>query len=258
MSTPHRSVIRSLPHVAGWLAACLLLAVAATLASSQPAHAEVLEGACVGVVALDDEVVVDTGASAGDVAVVPPSGTLTWAGSDPSLDDEQPTAVQGELLARHPFGRFQLAAWSGTSDGPEATGTASYDVPRFIPRGSGPIPLELDVALGDAPCRIAGTVRLEGATFDPLSAAALVVGAVLLVAMLAAGRADDRGRGRPVVALVAGLGAGLAGAATLFGVQVIPLDSQVWWILPVLLAALGVAVGAAAPFDRRATGSEVA
>lgn len=237
-----------------WLAPVGALSVL-LLAAGSPASAEVLEGSCEGSVVLEDELVVAT-SGPDTVATMPPSGTLGWSGSDPQLDGEGVTDVEGQLLARHPFGWLQLASWSGDTVGTEASGTATYAVPGFLPRGSGPIPLELDVALGAEPCRIAGTVQLEGAVLDPLSAAALLVGLVLLVAMMAGGRADARGRGRPVLALVAGGGAGIAGAATLFGVAVIPLDSPVWWILPLLLAALGLALGAAAPFGREAALTE--
>lgn len=43
---------------------------------------------------------------------------------------------------------------------------------------------------------------------------------------------------------------GATGAATLFGTGVIALDSFLWWVAPVGLAAVGLLLGAAAPFGR--------
>ena len=248
MSHPRRAAIPA-PH-AMLAAAIVILAI---LAALSPASAEVVEGSCTGTLTMDDDVVVDAAQPPSTPIVIPASGTLQVEGSfDREVDEAEEVAYRGDLRGQHPFGSWVIASWAGESAVAEVSATESYAIPSFVPRGSGPIPVEVDIDLGGETCRIAGAVAVAGATFDGLTIALLLATLLLLVAVGAAGRSSDTRRsGRPILGLIAGLFAGATGAASLFGVGVIALDSYVWWVAPVVVAALGLALGALGPFGRR-------
>ena len=219
-----------------------------------PAAAEVIEGDCSGALTTADDVaLVDTDQPITEPVAIPAQGTLEFTGSfGPDVERDTPAEVQGELRGQHPFGSWQIARWQDETLTGQAQGTESYSLPRFLPRGSGPVALELEVTVDDERCLIVGSAQIDGARWDGLTLTALVIAVLLLVATLFAGRRDARGQGRPLVGMLAGVLTGIAAAATLFGSGIIALDSPVWWGLPAVGVALGLLLGATAPFGKQA------
>ena len=240
-----RSRLYPVPHLF-MIASVALLAIATTAAA---ASADMVEGTCTGSVTTAGELAVDVERSATPI-VNAERGTGQVEGSVDREPGDEAVAYRGELQGRHAFGTWVIASWTGRSSTSEAVVTESYALPTFIPRGSGEVPLSLDVEFGEDSCLIMGAVAVAGPSFDGLTIGLLVLTLLLLIATIAAGRAGSGGSGRPLVGLLAGLLAGLAGATTLFGVGAIAFDSMVWWYAPIVLAWLGVALGAAAPFAR--------
>lgn len=229
-----------------------LVAVAAALlgsAAPMAAVAEVVSGTCTGSVTIDDTVVLEADQPR-DVAVeVPTSGSFVFVGSiDRDAGEEAPVPYSGELRLLLPVGSWQLESWSGETTDTEVVASGGYVLPEVLPGGTGPIPFEVVHIAGGDVCRIVVSVTTPGSTWDAVTIGLLVVTLLLVAATFAAGRQDTRGRGRPLVGLIAGLVGGLTAAATLFGSAAIALDSAVWWVLPAVLAALGLLLGAAAPF----------
>lgn len=86
---------------------------------------------------------------------------------------------------------------------------------------------------------------------DGLTAASLIALLALLAVTISAGRAGAHGSGRPILGLVAGLLAGVAGATSLFSVGAITLGSPSWIYVPLVLSTLGTALGTTAPLRQR-------
>ena len=250
---PRGSRTYPIPHLF-MLASVVLVVIMATIVA---ASAEVVEGSCTGAVTMDGELAIDADRSAATPAVIADSGTAQIVGSFDHEASDEAMPYRAQLRGRHAFGTWPIASWSGQTRTPEVDATESYALAVFIPRGSGPVPLSLDVEFGDDTCRIVGTVAVAGPTFDGITIGVLITTLLLLSATIAVGRVGSRGRGRPFVGLVVGLLAGLAGATTLFGAGVIALDSALWWIAPLVLGALGITLGAAAPFGRDSKGREL-
>jgi hypothetical protein len=239
----------------------LFMAISVTLVAALgvfvwvgPAAGEVVEGTCVGSVTMEGQLVVDVQQPSTAPVEIPDRGSAEVAGTFDLPPAETPVAYRGELRGRHAFGTFVITSWDGQSTTPEVAAERSYELPNVIPRGSGPIPVALDAAFGQESCRVVGTVAVAGPTFDGLTVAMLLVTGLLLGATAASGRPRARGSGRPLVGAITGLLAGGTGAVALFGAGAIALDSNVWFVAPLLLGALGVTLGAAAPFGRPPAG----
>jgi hypothetical protein len=239
----------------------LFMAISVTLVAAVgvfvwvgPAAGQVVEGTCTGSVTMEGQLAVDVQQLSTAPVEIPDRGTAEVAGSFELPPAEAPVPYRGELRGRHAFGTFVIASWEGLSTTPEVVAERSYELPNVIPRGSGPIPVVLDATFGDESCRVVGTVAVAGPTFDGLTVAMLLVTGLLLGATAASGRSRARGSGRPLVGAVTGLLAGGTGAVALFGAGTIALDSNVWFVAPLLLGALGVTLGAVAPFGRPPAG----
>ena len=246
------SRVLPIPHLFMGVSITLLLALF-FLASgpSSPATAEVVDGTCTGTVTMDGEPVIDAQQARSVPAVVPDRGIADVVGGFDVEPSDQAVPYRGELRGQHAFGSWVITSWTGQTSTSEVVASQAYALPNFIPRGSGPVPLVLDVSVGTDSCRIIGMFAVAGPTFDGLTIVLLGVTLVLLAATLGAGRAGRRGFGRPFVGLVTGVLAGAAGAVTLFGAGAISLDSNVWWFAPLVVAALGAALGMVAPFGRK-------
>lgn len=239
------------PLVRGLASALTLLTVTAALLGSVPttAVAEVVSGSCTGSVTIDDTIVLEADQPR-DVAVeVPSSGSYVFVGSiDRDGGEESPVPYSGSLRLQLPVGSVALGEWSGETTDTEVVASGGYALPGVLPGGTGPIPVEVVHIAGGEVCRIIVSITTPGDTWDALTIGLLVVTVLLVAATFAAGRQDARGRGRPLAGLFAGLVGGLTGAAMLFGTATIALDSPVWWVLPAVLAALGLLLGSLAPF----------
>jgi hypothetical protein len=246
MSRP-RSRLLPTPHL--FMVASVVLLTATALAGS--AAGEVVAGTCTGTVTMEGQTIVDAQQAQSISVEIPDQGVAEIAGGFDVEPSGEPVAYRSELRGQHAFGSWVITSWTGESSTPEVAATQTYALPNFIPRGSGPIPVVLDVTFGSETCRIVGAVMVAGPTFDGLTIVMLVATLLLLAATAAAGRPGARGFGRPLVGSITGLLAGAAGAVTLFGAGVISLDSNVWWLAPLLFGVLGIALGAMAPFERR-------
>ncbi len=239
-------------HVRAAASRLALVAVACTLLGSAlqaPAAAEVVSGSCTGTATLGDSVVLDAEQPRDTAVQVPAEASFAFVGSiDREAGEEVAVPYSGELRLLLPVGSWPVEEWSGETTETEVVVTGGYALPGVLPPGTGPIPLEVVHIVDGEVCRIVVSIATGGSTWDPVTIGLLVVTLLLVAATFAAGRRDARGRGRPLVGLVAGLLGGLAAAATLFGAAAIALDSAVWWVLPAVLAALGLLLGAAAPF----------
>jgi hypothetical protein len=228
----------------------ILVAAVSVFVWVGPAAGEVVEGTCTGSVTMEGQPAVDVQQASEVPVEIPDRGIAQVAGSFDLPPAETPVPYRGELRGRHAFGTFEITSWSGRSSTPEMVAERTYELPNVIPRGSGPIPVVLEAAFGDESCRIVGAVVVAGPRFDGLTLGMLVVTGLLLGATAASGRSGPRGSGRPLVGALTGLLAGGTGAVALFGTGTIPLDSNVWLVAPLLLGALGVTLGAVAPFGR--------
>jgi hypothetical protein len=239
------------------LVACASVLLGWTVQAS--AAAEVVSGRCTGTVTIDDSITLDADQPREVPVEVPTSGSFVFVGSiERDGGEEAPVPYSGELRLLLPIGSWQLEDWSGETTDTEVVASGGYALPVALPSGTGPIPFEVvHIAAGEV-CRIVVSVTTPGSTWDAVTIGLLVVTLLLVAATFAAGRQDAGGRGRPLVGLVAGLLGGLAGAATLFGAAGIALDSAVWWVLPAVLAALGLLLGVMAPFGAEATASGTA
>jgi len=235
------------------LVACAAALLGASVSTT--AVAEVVSGTCTGTVTIDDAVVLDADQPRDAAVEVPTTGSFVFVGSiERDAGEEAPVPFSGELRLLLPVGSVALEEWSGQTTDAEVVASGGYVLPGVLPGGTGPIPFEvLHIAGGDV-CRVVVSVTTPGSTWDTITIGLLVVTLLLVAAMFAAGRQDARGRGRPLVGLLAGLLGGLTGAATLFGAAPIALDSPVWWVLPLVLAALGLLSGTAAPFGAERDG----
>lgn len=242
-----------IPHLFMGMSVTLVVLAAMVGPTAGGVAAEVVDGTCRGEVTMADVVVVDAQQAASTPVAIPDRGTAQVVGGFDVGPLDEPVPYRADLRGRHAFGSWTIASWAGESSTPEVTASQSYALPNFIPRGSGPVPLALDASFGDDTCRVVGTLAVAGPTFDGLTLAWLVATLLLLAATLAAGRAGSRGFGRPLVGLVTGLLAGGTGAMALFGAGAISFDSNVWWYAPLVLAALGAALGGVAPFGRNRT-----
>jgi hypothetical protein len=241
--------------------ASLFMAISVTLVAAVgvfvwvgPAAGEVVEGSRTGSVTMEGQLAVDVQQPSTAPVEIPDRGTAEVAGSFDLPPAEAPVPYRGELRGRHAFGTWVITSWTGRSTTPEVSAARSYELPSFIPRGSGPIPVVLDASFGDESCRVVGTVAVAGPTFDGLSLAMIVVTGLLFGATAASGRSRARGSGRPLVGAITALLAGGTGAVALFGTGVIALDDNVWFVAPLMLGALGVTLGAVAPFGRPPAG----
>jgi len=229
------------------------LAMASLPLLTAPALAEVIQGDCSGSLTTADGVVlVDTEQPMTEPVAIPDRGTLEFSGTfGPEQERDTPAEVRGELRGQHAFGSWEITSWQDESLTGQAEGTESYSLPRFLPRGSGPVAIELEVTIDGERCLIVGAAQIDGARWDGLTVTAMVIAVLLLVATLFAGRRDARGHGRPLVGMIAGALTGVATTATLFGSGMIALDSPLWWALPAIGVALGLLLGAIAPFGKQ-------
>ena len=84
-----------------------------------------------------------------------------------------------------------------------------------------------------------------------LAIGSLVVLLAVFAATIHTGRAGADGSNRPILGLVAGLVAGVAGTTGLFSLGAITLSSPAWVYAPLALGTLGTAVGLTGPFRPR-------
>jgi uncharacterized membrane protein YgcG len=221
-----------------------------------PANALITQGPCTGNVKyIDTNQVIDATAPLSPTIEVPLAGRLEYSGALnlPAPDTE--VAYEGGV-----FVEFMSGSWAAATWGPALTmevvagGLYTYDVPSWAPKGTGAIPVVAFHDHNGTICRAKFNVALIGSPWGPVSIVVLIGAVLFMLAMLgAAFNRPDKGRGRPVLGVVAGFlfGAFLGAALFLFGL--IDLDSPFLAILPFLLAFLGLVLALWGPFGSNPT-----
>jgi len=247
----HRSATRLVTGLFG-----ISMMAAGALAATTPAGAEVTDppGRCVGRAEITadgaEPVLIDSSTlQPGDVTTVPRSGSIVWSGELVGVDAgaERPIAGFVKVDLPWPAPDVTIKDWSGTSTRVERSNTSEYSLPSITPRG-----VTLPVygehrENGELFCAGSTKIRLTGSAFaSPLTVAALV-GLILSGAgLFFAGRGSH-----PVLGAVTGLlTLGLLGAFLLLG-GILPVNSVVVTILPVLGIPVGLLWSRFAPFGTK-------
>jgi hypothetical protein len=213
------------------------------------AGAEIVEGPCDGSVTFSDSGLTVAASAPADTAIeIPSSDTVSYEGSIDIAVPADPVDVSGEVTISLPFGHWRVANWSGQTAEVAKTGTYTYTAPSWVPRGSGPVPIEIVHTHGDVVCRATFQGAISGSPWNVVSGLLLLGTVVFGIAMLAAGAKTTKGGGRPVLGLVSGFLFGLLGAASLFAFGATALNSPMFWILPLVGIVVGVGMSAWAPF----------
>ena len=142
-------------------------------AMAAPASSEVIEGGCTGDATFSDGTKVDQSTPLGTTVIVPDGDTVTYNGSINKPKPDGPVRFDGGIDVRLPFGGWTVVTWGGDTEEVSITnGTYTYEVPGFVPRGTGGLEVTAThVQLGQT-CVVAVTMALEG---DPGPAA--IIGA---------------------------------------------------------------------------------
>lgn len=216
-----------------------------------PAKALITQGPCTGSVRyLDTNQVIDATAPLSPTIEIPLAGRLEYAGAlnQPPPGTEVP--YEGGVFVLFLTGSWAAATWGpAASDEVVAGGLYTYDVPSWAPRGTGAIPVEAFHDHNGTICRARFNVALVGSPWGPVSIVVLIGTVLFMLVMLgAAFNRPAKGRGRPILGVVAGFlfGAFLGAALFLFGL--IDLDSPFLTVLPFLLAFVGLALALWGPF----------
>ncbi len=173
-------------------ASLLPFAAAGALLLAVPAGA-VVNGPCTGRVEFSNGSVLTAEQPLDPPTLIPPKDEVAWSGSIQASFDE-PVPYAGAVQASvGGIMNLQIAAWQGKSDETSASGTYAYQVPAFVPRGTGAILLTGQHAQGDVVCAGQVTLALEGSP-GPVAYVSALGTAVFLAGTLAAGVAKG-GRG---------------------------------------------------------------
>jgi len=132
-----------------------------------PANAEVFQGKCTGSANFTNGPTVTESTPLSTVVVVPEKDAVLWTGNInlPPPSEEKP--FFGAVSVRLPRFNWAVADWSGDTVKVSDSGTYTYEVPGFVPRG---VQLEVTAShtqLGQT-CVVAVTMKLAG---DPGAAA---------------------------------------------------------------------------------------
>jgi hypothetical protein len=148
------------------LGAITLLWVAAMAA---PASGEVISGDCTGDATFSDGTRVDEMTPLSTTVVIPDGDTVTYNGSINKDKPSDPVRFDGGIDVRLPFGGFTVVTWGGDTEEVSITnGTYTYEVPSFVPRGTGDLEVTATHTQLGQTCVVAVTMSVEG---DPGPAA---------------------------------------------------------------------------------------
>lgn len=155
------------------------------VATAAPASAEVLQGNCTGSATFDNGETVTETQPLSDVVVVPAEGAVDYSGNTnlPATDEEEPFSGSVSIETAMGVG-FDIVDWPdppGETMETSDEGTYDYEVPEWVPRGTGSIKVVATHTQRGQTCIVALNVTLEG---DPGAAAA---GATALTVLAGAG-----------------------------------------------------------------------
>lgn len=233
-----------------YVASLIAVTVAAALVlAASPASAEITEpaGRCVGQAAFAEGVdgpftVSSADLQPDDVTTIPLEDTVTWSGRlTGATSGRRDISGFVKVDMPWPIPDLTLDDWGGSSSRTENTDTTDYSLPAITPRG-----VELRVygehrEAGSVFCSGSTKVKVDGSSFGPFAIASVVL---LVASALVAAVASKRGS--------AGLGTAAGfftllflGLALVF-LGVLPLNSALVTLLPLLGLPLGFAWGKAA------------
>ena len=158
-----------------------VLAVLMVAVLAAPAGAEVISGDCTGMVTFSDGTEVTETQPLDEVVDVPPADTVRYEGTTGLDKPTEPVPFSGSVDVRLPFMTWVVASWSGETMENADDGSYSYDVPGFVPRGTGGFEVTGYHFQQGQECEVVVTMRLAG---DPGAAAIL---GVALTGIFAAG-----------------------------------------------------------------------
>lgn len=144
------------------------MTVFSVAALSTPAGA-VVSGPCTGSATFSTGATITAEQPLDPATVIPDADNVTYQGSIDIPPPDEPIPFEGGISAEIAgVGSFPVATWGGTTKEVAATGTYIYEVPSWVPRGTGDILLTANHAQGGADCNGQVKVTLEG---DPGAAA---------------------------------------------------------------------------------------
>jgi hypothetical protein len=227
----------------------LVVAATVTIATTAAAAADITEppGRCVGTAAFANGVdqpftVSSSELQPSDVTTIPLSDTVTWSGTLQGVT-ATPREISGFVKVDMPWPipDLTLDSWDGPSSRVENRDVKDYSLPSITPRG-----VELRVygehrEAGAVFCSGEAKVKVDGSRVGPLAIASIVLFAAAAALALLASRGA-----KPVLGTVAGFFTMLFAGLALLALGVLPLNSPVLTILPVLGLPLGFAWAKAA------------
>jgi hypothetical protein len=220
------------------------LALGALLLGTTAARADVTDppGRCVGTASfaegVDGPFTVDSRTlEPGDVITVPLSDDVTWEGSLVGVTEGQQRDISGfvKVDMPAPLPDITIDTWDGPATRIANNGVEEYSLPAITPRG-----VEIKVfgehwENGTLFCSGSATIKVEGSPFStPVTPVALVALLGSLALSFLASRKASLGLG-----VVAGLALGISLALALLFLGVVPLNSPVLTVLPVIGAVGG-------------------
>jgi len=129
----------------------------------------VVSGPCTGSAAFSTGVTITAEQPLDPATVIPDADDVLYQGSIDIPPPDDPIPFNGGISAEIAgIGSFPVATWGGTTEEVSSSGTYIYEVPTWVPRGTGDILLTANHAQGGAVCNGQVKVTLEG---DPGAAA---------------------------------------------------------------------------------------
>lgn len=146
-------------------ASLLVLGVLAALwigVLAAPAGAEVRRGGCTGAASFSNGVVVTESQPIDQVVLVPDKDTVFYTGSINLPPPDEAVPFNGGVNVKLPLGSWTVVTWAGETEEVSAEGTHTYEVPSYVPRGTGGLEVTAAHKQQGQDCLVAVTMALEG------------------------------------------------------------------------------------------------
>lgn len=148
--------------------AVIVLGMIAVAVAAMPAGA-IVSGPCAGSAVFSTGATITAEQPLDPATVIPDADDVLYQGSIDIPAPDDPIPFEGGISAEIAgIGSFPVATWGGTTEEVSSSGTYIYEVPDWVPRGTGDILLTANHAQGGADCNGQVKVTLEG---DPGAAA---------------------------------------------------------------------------------------
>jgi len=153
------------------------ITVASLALIATPAYG-IVSGPCSGSATFSDGTVITAEQPLDPATVIPDMDNVTYQGSIDIPPPDEPIPFSGGLNAEVAgIGSIAVVQWGGTTEEVSDSGSYIYEVPSWVPRGTGDILLTANHQQGGAECTGEVKVTLGG---DP-GAAAIIAGVGTLV-----------------------------------------------------------------------------